>query len=219
MDSFTLLHHVLRLRGPSIIRTIGFDYGQRHRRELDVAAKVCDFLGIERIVVNLTSLRPLLSASALTNPDMLMPEGHYEAASMSQTVVPGRNTIMLSIAMGVAESALGEDDVATVYYGAHSGDHHIYPDCRPKFYDSMRKVFADATEGRVGLEAPFLWGSKTTILRAGQKMGLDYGKTYTCYAGGELACGKCGSCQERLAAFSEIGATDPLDYQSREIFK
>lgn len=210
MDSYTLLHHVLRLPGLSIIRTIGFDYGQRHRKELDAAAKVCDEIGVERIMVDLTGLRPLLATSSLTNPDIAVPEGHYEAPSMAQTVVPGRNTIMLSIAMGVAESALGEGDVATVYYGAHSGDHHIYPDCRPEFFDSMREVFDDATEGRVMLEAPFLWGSKTTILKAGQGMGLDYVKTWTCYAGGERPCGKCGACQERNEAFAAMGMVDPL---------
>jgi 7-cyano-7-deazaguanine synthase len=210
MDSFTLLHYVLRLPGPSIIRTIGFDYGQRNRKELNVAAKVCAELGVERIVVDLTSLRPLLATSALTNPDLETPIGYNEEKTAAQVIVPGRNTIMLAIAMGIAESALKGGDTAVVYYGTHSGSRYTFPDCRPEFFESMREVFSDATEGRVVLEAPFLWGSKTTILQAGKAMGLDYGKTWSCYSDADQPCRKCGACQERAASFAAIGMLDPL---------
>jgi 7-cyano-7-deazaguanine synthase len=115
----------------------------------------------------------------------------------------------ISMAVGYAVS-LGANKV---YYGAHSGDHAIYPDCRPEFVERMNDVCAIANYEAVEIVTPFLHDSKITILSTGLEMGLDYSQTWTCYNGRELACGKCGACQERLEAFAQNGKTDPLDYE------
>jgi 7-cyano-7-deazaguanine synthase len=128
---------------------------------------------------------------------------------MKQTVVPNRNMILLSLAVGYAVSL----DANEVYYGAHSGDHAIYPDCRPEFVHRMNDVCGIANYTPVKIMTPYIDDSKTAILTDGLKMGLDYSQTWTCYNGREKACGKCGACEERLEAFSENNATDPLEYE------
>ena len=220
MDSFTLLNHVdaelNTHKDTETLTAISFNYGQRHSKELAYAAAVCKELHIPQICVDLTGLTRLLSNSSLTNSSIAVPEGHYEAESMKQTVVPGRNTIMLAIAMGIAENAVlttaleGQRARALVYYGAHSGDHHIYPDCRPEFYATMQDAFEEATNRHVSLVAPYINGDKKTILAIGDRLGLDYGKSWTCYKGEERPCGVCGSCQERGEAFAAMGMIDPL---------
>ncbi|HEX7762239.1 MAG TPA: 7-cyano-7-deazaguanine synthase, partial [Cellvibrio sp.] len=138
-----------------------------------------------------------------------VPEGHYAADNMKSTVVPNRNMILLSLAVGYAVSLNAQQ----VYYGAHSGDHFIYPDCRPEFVQKMHDVCQIANYEPVDIVSPYLQQNKIDILRDGLSMGLDYSKTWTCYNGREKACGKCGSCQERLEAFSLNNATDPLPYE------
>ena len=138
-----------------------------------------------------------------------IPEGHYESANMKSTVVPNRNMILLSLAIGYAVDI----GASKVFYGAHSGDHAIYPDCRPDFVHAMNKVAKLANYEPVDIVTPYLNTDKSEILADGLKMGLDYGKTWTCYNGREKACGKCGSCVERLEAFELNNTTDPLAYE------
>jgi 7-cyano-7-deazaguanine synthase len=207
MDSFTVLHHALS-QGYQV-EALSFDYGQRHSKELTFAKQVCGELKIKHHCVDITSINQLLAGSALTS-DIAVPEGHYEEQSMQATVVPNRNMILLSLAVGHAVSI----GAAKVFYGAHSGDHAIYPDCRPEFVEKMNQVCAIANYEAVEIVTPFLHQDKITILKAGMEMGLDYAKTWTCYKGQQLACGKCGSCQERLEAFAANGITDPLPYQA-----
>lgn len=206
MDSYTVLHKALQSHAQ--IAAVSFNYGQRHSKELDVAASVCSTLGIEHKVVDVTSINQLLAGSALTS-DIDVPEGHYEEPSMQQTVVPNRNMILLSLAVGYAVSIGAEK----VYYGAHSGDHAIYPDCRPEFVEKMNAVCQIANYQAVEIATPYLYESKTAILTDGLAMGLDYSNTWTCYNGRERACGKCGACQERLEAFRDNNAVDPLNYE------
>ena len=204
MDSFTLLHY-LRAQG-NVVQCLSFDYGQKHKKELACAQAETTRLGLRHDIVDLGSLTKHLTGSALTDDSVPMPEGHYAADNMKLTVVPGRNTIMLSIAMGIAEAR----ECSHVYYGAHAGDHHIYPDCRPEFFSAMRATYVEATEGKVLLSAPFLHINKSAIVGKGLAMGLDYARSWTCYAGGEHPCGKCGSCSERAEAFADNKAQDPL---------
>ena len=206
MDSFTLLNKVHR--SGTEVYALSFNYGQKHKKELDYAARVCHSLGINHKVVDISSINSLLAGSALTS-EMDMPEGHYEDDNMKQTVVPNRNMILLSLAVGYAVS-LGADQV---YYGAHGGDHAIYPDCRPLFVEKMNDVCAIANYEAVSIDVPYLHNDKTEILRDGLAMGLDYSQTWTCYNGREKACGKCGACQERLEAFRENSVEDPLSYE------
>ncbi|MDI9243704.1 7-cyano-7-deazaguanine synthase QueC [Marinobacter sp. CHS3-4] len=208
MDSYTLLHRALA-QGFDV-HALSFDYGQRHVRELECVREVCQSLSIPHKVVDIRSLNVVMDGSALT-ADVDVPEGHYEEESMKATVVPNRNMILLSLATGYAVTA-GAD---SVWYGAHGGDHAIYPDCRPEFVEKMDAVCRVANYQPVAIEAPFMGADKSQILTEGLNMGLDYSKTWTCYNGRERACGRCGSCVERLEAFAANGVTDPLPYEGQ----
>lgn len=207
MDSYTVLHKAIQ--AGKDVHALTFNYGQRHIKEIDVAAEVCNKLNISHKVVDISAINSLIGGSALTD-DIDVPEGHYAEDNMKATIVPNRNMILLSLAIGYAVS-LGADEV---YYGAHSGDHAIYPDCRPIFVAKMNEVAAIANYEDVRIITPYLHQSKIEILTDGLAMGLDYGETWTCYNGREKACGKCGSCVERLEAFEQNQATDPLSYES-----
>lgn len=206
MDSYTVLHKALA-QGKQPY-ALSFDYGQRHKKELDYAAKVCRQLNVPHKIVDISAINSIVGGSALTS-DIDVPEGHYEEPSMQTTVVPNRNMILLSLAVGYAVSL----DATKVYYGAHSGDHAIYPDCRPEFVEKMNQVCQIANYTPVDIVTPYLYESKIAILTDGLKMGLDYSQTWTCYNGREKACGQCGACQERLEAFAENKVKDPLEYE------
>lgn len=206
MDSFTVLHKAIRAGHE--VYALSFNYGQRHVRELQCAAQVCNELGISHKIVDISAINQLLAGSSLTD-NIDVPEGHYAADNMKSTVVPNRNMILLSLAVGYAVSLNAQQ----VYYGAHSGDHFIYPDCRPEFVQKMHDVCQIANYEPVDIISPYLQQTKIDILRDGLLMELDYSKTWTCYNGREKACGKCGSCQERLEAFSLNNVTDPLSYE------
>lgn len=206
MDSYTVLHKALR--DGKTVHALSFDYGQRHKKELEYAARVCESLHIPHKVVDISAINSLIGGSSLTS-DVAVPEGHYEEPSMKQTVVPNRNMILLSMAVGYAVSLEANE----VYYGAHSGDHAIYPDCRPEFVEKMSDVCRIANYTAVEIVTPYIDVSKTAILTDGLNMGLNYGETWTCYNGREKACGKCGACQERLEAFKDNGLVDPLEYE------
>lgn len=207
MDSFTVLHKALQ-EGKDVL-ALSFNYGQRHVKELDVAANVCKNHNIPHKIVDITAMNDLMSGSSLTD-DIDIPESEYDEASMKSTVVPNRNMILLSLAIGYAVS----NDAGAVYYGAHSGDHDIYPDCRPEFVRQMDVVSKLANYEPVAVHAPYLDVDKNAILTDGLAMGLDYSNTWTCYNGRDKACGKCGACQERLAAFAANGIDDPVAYEN-----
>ncbi|MFM2477440.1 7-cyano-7-deazaguanine synthase QueC [Celerinatantimonas sp. MCCC 1A17872] len=206
MDSYTVLNKALREGYDAYPLT--FDYGQRHKKEIDVARQVTQSLGLEHKVIDITAINQLLQGSSLTS-DIDIPEGHYAEESMKSTVVPNRNMILLSLAIGYAVSI----GASKVYYGAHSGDHAIYPDCRPEFVNKMNDVSQIANYEPVEIVSPYLHQSKIEILKDGLAMGLDYSQTWTCYNGREKACGRCGACQERLEAFAKNGQVDPLEYE------
>jgi 7-cyano-7-deazaguanine synthase len=206
MDSFTVLNRALH-DGKEVF-ALTFDYGQRHVKEIEYASTVCQSLNVNHKVIDISSINQLLAGSSLTD-DIDIPQGHYEAESMKSTVVPNRNMILLSLAVGYAVSV----GASQVYYGAHSGDHAIYPDCRPEFVMKMNEVCKIANYESVEIFSPYLTVTKSDILTDGLKMGLKYHNTWTCYNGREKACGQCGACQERLEAFSDNNVTDPLNYE------
>ncbi|WP_462159779.1 7-cyano-7-deazaguanine synthase QueC [Pseudoalteromonas sp. GB56] len=207
MDSFTVLNKALR-QGHEVY-ALSFNYGQRHVKELEVAKSVCEDLGVNHKIVDISAINQLIGGSSLTD-DIDVPEGHYEEESMKSTIVPNRNMILLSLAVGYAVSL----KASKVFYGAHSGDHAIYPDCRPEFVKKMDDVCRIANYDEVEIVCPYLDNNKIDILTDGLKMGLDYSNTWTCYNGREKACGKCGACQERLEAFALNKAIDPIPYES-----
>ena len=207
MDSFTVLHTALAAGHE--VYALSFNYGQRHVRELDCAAQVCRDLGISHKIIDITAMNELMAGSSLTDTSIAVAEGHYAEASMKSTVVPNRNMILLSLAIGYAVTL----DANAVYYGAHAGDHTVYPDCRPEFVEKMNAVSLIANYQPIPIVAPFLHSNKAQILAAGLALNLDYSHTWTCYVGAEKACGKCGACVERLEAFAANKRADPIAYQ------
>ncbi|MEU2232596.1 7-cyano-7-deazaguanine synthase QueC [Streptomyces vietnamensis] len=194
------------------VSLLSFNYRQRHVKELAHAANLADQLGVSHDIVDLTSLNRILGGSALIDPAIEVPRGHYRAETMRSTVVPNRNAIMLEIAAGAAVAA-GADAVA---FGAHSGDHAIYPDCRPEFFTLIEASMKAGNEGHIvadfQLVAPFLQLTKADIVREGARLGVPFELTWSCYEGGEVHCGACGTCVERREAFDEAGVTDPTVY-------
>ena len=210
MDSVTMLHDLVA-QGHEV-SVVSFNYGQRHLKELEVAKANADKLGLKHKVIDMAFMAQLLDNSALTG-DTDVPEGHYEANNMKLTVVPNRNMTMASIAVGLAVNN-GQEAVAL---GVHSGDHAIYPDCRPEFIKELNDVTQIANYEPITILAPYIDKDKTSIIKRGLEIGVDYSKTWTCYKGLNKACGKCGSCQERLEAFRNNNKEDPVDYETREL--
>ncbi len=203
MDSTTLLYQLLH-EGKEV-KAISFNYGQRHSRELGQAALTCKKLGVEHKIVEMAFMKELISNSSLTG-DIPTPHGHYEAENMKLTVVPNRNMIMASIAIGWAVN-LDYDEVAI---GVHAGDHAIYPDCRPAFVEALRNIAAVANFKPIRIYAPFLNIDKGDIAVIGSHLHVDYSLSHTCYEGTEVPCGLCGACQERKQAFEKAKTNDPL---------
>ena len=194
MDSVTMLYDLVK-QGHDV-KALSFNYGQRHKKELKCAKKVCKKLGVEHKLVKLLSITDLISNSALTG-NVEVPEGHYADESMKLTVVPNRNMIMLSIAIGYAENLKYE----AVAYGNHQGDHAIYPDCRKEFVEALDKASQLGTYNQIKLIGPYTELTKGDIALKGLQLGIKYGKeTWTCYKGEKKPCGKCGSCVEREEA-------------------
>jgi len=213
-DSFTVLHKVMDSGMEPV--AISFAYGQRHSKELMFARAECAKWGIEHKVIDISFLGAMMEGvSALTTESEPVPEGHYEAENMKRTVVPNRNMVLLSIAGAFALSK----GITVMAYGAHQGDHAIYPDCRPAFVSAMQFAFAECDWSPLILEVPFLHEDKRGIYTWGVAHGLDYARAWTCYNGRERACGRCGSCIERLMAFDEIGVEDPLVYEDRNAWR
>lgn len=206
LDSITLLYD----KAETIALAISFDYGQNHaKKELPYAEYHCQKLGIPHITIPLTFMHQYFKSSLLEGAEAI-PEGHYEEENMKSTVVPFRNGIMLAIATGIAES----HELKRVYIANHGGDHTIYPDCRPEFIDAMDKATSAGTFVDVRVEAPYTNISKADIVRRGTAIGIDYAKTWSCYKGSEIHCGKCGTCVERKEAFADAGVEDPTEYEN-----
>jgi 7-cyano-7-deazaguanine synthase len=262
LDSVTMAAHMFDAGFD--VEILSFDYGQRHAKELEYARRFATAFHFPWDCVSLTSLTHLISSSALTDRETLygprkieVPDGHYAEETMKQTVVPNRNMIMLSIAAGVAVTR----QAATIGFGVHSGDHFIYPDCRPSFVFSAGQAIIQGNEGfhnfwavdkpefsdaeKASLKAlgaadglrpaapittPFLYMTKADIAYRAIELGVPFEKTWSCYKGGVVHCGRCGTCVERLEAIhaalgkwkGERHGFDPLDlttYRDTEYWK
>lgn len=214
MDSVTLAYHVKKERDLS--RLISFDYGQRHKKELDYAAITAADLGVEHNIIDISNIAQFLTGSALTD-NIDVPDGHYAAETMRTTVVPNRNAIMLSIAFGIAAG----ENASAVAAAVHAGDHFIYPDCRPEFVDAFRAMQNCALEGmwEVDFYAPYVNQAKADIARAGAELEVPFQKTWSCYKGGELHCGRCGTCVERQEALHLADVVDETTYEDPEYWR
>jgi len=213
MDSTTLLHHVVRDLDYSGVLTLAYDYGQRHRRELECAAWQANAAGAEsHCVVDMSFAGEMLKgATTLVSEGAAVPDlDSLTAGQLDQppTYVPNRNMMLLSIGASYAEGQGIED----VYYGAQAVDEYGYWDCTREFVERLNGVLALNRRDAVRIQAPFLDKKKDGILEIGKRLGVDYGHTWSCYRGGEKACGTCPTCRERLAAFEQAGMADPLAY-------
>lgn len=211
MDSTALAS---TLRGD--FHAVSVNYGQRHgTRELQAARAVADHYGAPHTVVDLSTLRGILGGSALTSADVDVPDGHYAEATMGATVVPNRNAILLMVAVGYAQ-AHGCDRVLTA---VHAGDHPVYPDCRPAFVTAADVAARFGTDGAVRIEAPFVNISKADIAATGAERDAPFHLTWSCYKGGEVHCGTCGTCVERAEAFHLAGVPDPTQYADPDFWR
>jgi 7-cyano-7-deazaguanine synthase len=209
MDSVTLAY-LLASEGNDL-HLLSVDYGQRHRKEIGYAERCAERLGASFEVADISGIGRLLSGSALTD-DVEVPHGHYAAENMAVTVVPNRNAIMLSIAYGVAVA----EEAALVACAVHAGDHYVYPDCRPDFINAFDQMQKKAVEGfgkpNLHLYAPFIDKTKAEVVEIGAALSVPYEETWSCYEGGEVHCGLCGTCNERKEAFELAGVRDPTEY-------
>ncbi len=208
MDSITLLYD----HKDEIALGISFDYGSNHNaREIPYAKMHCERLGIRHITINLDFMHQYFKSSLLEGADAI-PEGHYADDNMKSTVVPFRNGIMLSIAIGIAES----NNLDQVFIANHGGDHTIYPDCRPEFINAIDGAATAGTYNNVRVVAPYTNITKGEIASIGKRLGIDYTETWSCYKGGEKHCGKCGTCEERKEALAAAGIDDHTVYEENQ---
>ena len=202
LDSTTLLYEYK----DSIKLALSFDYGSKHNaREIDFARLNCEKLGIRHMVIPLEFIGQYFRSDLLLSGGDI-PEGSYADENMRSTVVPFRNGIMLSVAIGMAESL----DLDTVLIANHAGDHTIYPDCRPEFIDAIDNAAKTGTYNGVRVVSPYCDITKRDIALRGKELGVDYSLTYSCYNGGEKHCGRCGTCVERKEALEGF---DPTEYE------
>ncbi len=211
IDSSTLLYKMVD-EGFSV-HALTFIYGQRHLKEIKSAEIISHHLGIEHKVVDISSMNELLQGSALTDTSIDVPEvpektEHFD--TLKSTIVPNRNAIFLSIAIGYATSI----EANHVFFGAHFSDRGVYPDCRKEFVQAFEISERLATDNPdLVIDAPFVNSDKSEIVKLGSELGVPFEETWTCYKGGDIHCGACSSCRERKRAFFESGIEDPTGYE------
>ena len=207
MDSVAALYEVLAQH--EVVACVSFDYGAKHNStEIPFAKLHADRNGVHHQIIPLDFIDRLFKSDLLQSGGAI-PDGHYAEASMKQTVVPFRNGIMLAIATGYAESVAAD----ALVIAAHSGDHAIYPDCREPFMQAMATVMSEGTYAKIQLLRPFIATDKAGIAKRGSELGIDFSETWSCYKGGSIHCGVCGTCVERREAFILAALPDPTDYE------
>ena len=213
LDSSTLLYYLLERRKYDEIHCLSFNYGQRHSKELEYAKKIievtCKRFPEKKIIhkiIDISTIHELIAKGALTGEDAL-PQGEmYTSENQKKTIVPNRNMILLSIGAGYAIKI----GAKKVFYGAHSSDYSVYPDCRPEFVKVLNAaLFVGNIWTPVEVEAPFVHMTKADIVKLGLELKIPYQYTWTCYKGGERPCLKCAACLERTEAFMKNNIRDP----------
>ena len=206
LDSTVLLYKLVN-EGYDVT-AVSFNYGQRHTKELEYAAKTCGNLNVKHKLIDISSIVDIFAGSALTDA-VDVPAGHYEEESMKVTVVPNRNSIFLNLAMAYG---IGKR-IYNLSYGAHAGDHEIYPDTRPAFVEAFNKLAKTVDYEPIDVITPFLNIRKEDIVKEGARLGVPFNNTWSCYSGGKIHCGVCGTCTERKEAFQLAGIEDPTEYE------
>ena len=208
MDSVAALYDTLE--DTPVVAALSFHYGSKHNdKEIPFAAHHAGKVGVPHLVIPLDFIGKYFASDLLASGGDI-PKGHYEEASMKQTVVPFRNGIMLAVAAGFAESR----EAQGLVIAAHAGDHAVYPDCREAFMQSMGAAIGAGTYANIELVRPFIHLTKAQIAARGAELGVDFAWTWSCYEGREMHCGECGTCVERREAFLLSGVPDPTVYES-----
>lgn len=216
VDSTTCLAEAVSEFGAENVVTLSMFYGQKHSRELSAARAVAAHFGVKHLELDMAAVFAGSNCSLLSHSDREIPHEDYAEQLASQngapvtTYVPFRNGLFIAAAASVAEA----EGCAAIYYGAHSDDAagSAYPDCSPAFYAAMNQAIMEGTGGNVRLVAPFVEQNKAGVVAEGLRLGAPYELTWSCYEGGEVACGVCGTCRDRLAAFAANGVADPVIY-------
>lgn len=191
------------------LRSLTFDYGQRHRKEIESARVLSYEIGAENRVISLSGL--LSGSSLIAGAPEPVPDGHYADPSMKATIVNGRNLMFASAAISACQPG------DTLWFGVHAGDRFVYPDCRPEFWDRLQGLARDAYG--VDIHTPFLDDTKAEIVKVGAESGVPFDLTWSCYKGGDLHCGTCGTCVERAEAFHLAEVPDPTEYADSDFWK
>jgi 7-cyano-7-deazaguanine synthase len=206
MDSITVFHQTMGEH--EVVAALSFDYGAKHNGcEIPFAKLHAMRAGVKHQMIDLSFINECFTSDLLESGGEI-PDGHYADDMMKRTVVPFRNGIMLAVACGFAESVGAE----ALVIAAHSGDHAIYPDCREPFMVGMGMAMEEGSYARIQLLRPFIAMDKTAIARRGAELGIDFAETWSCYKGGVIHCGTCGTCVERREAFTLAGLKDPTAY-------
>lgn len=210
LDSSTLLHYIKHLNVHDEIYAITYFYGQRHVKEIECAEHQAQIVGVkEHKIIDISFLGQMFKGSALTDLTVEVPGAESIGDPQPKSYFFNRNMILLSIAIGYAES-IGAD---VVYYGAQKQDIYSYWDTVPEFVDRVNKVLDLNRKNKISVVAPFVNMKKTEVLEIGCSLSIDYSKTWTCYSGREKACGKCLTCMERMKSFQDLNLKDPLEYE------
>jgi 7-cyano-7-deazaguanine synthase len=215
IDSTTCLHIANHeFRGP--LTGVSIDYGQRHKKEIEYAKALCKELIIPHRTIDLQDIIP---STMLTNENKTIPSVSYEEIEgISPTYVPYRNGFMLSavasLAQGSFQSHENSEPEWAIYFGAHAEDAHnwAYPDCTPEFIGAMANAIYIGTYRTIRLHTPLQWLTKAEIIEKGDKLGVDWSMTWSCYKGETLHCGICPTCRARKKAFVNADVTDPTEY-------
>lgn len=213
MDSTTALTLATQSPDARRVYAVGVNYGQRHVKELQAAETIRAALGVRSLTLDLTGYGRSVT-SALTTGGIPVPDGHYAADNMAVTVVPGRNAVMLTALAGMAASLTEESENVNLVAAVHAGDHAIYRDCRPEFIAAIQNAIRTGVGDNISVWAPFVHQTKTDIARTAAAIGAPVGLSWSCYKGGEVHCGTCGTCVERKEAFRNAGLADPTEYAS-----
>jgi 7-cyano-7-deazaguanine synthase len=219
LDSVTLAYYLAHYHRAHPLVLVSVDYGQRHRKELEYAKLCATRVGAAKhFILPMASLRAVLGSGALVS-DRPTPHGHYADPAMALTVVANRNMVLLALAVGVA-IAEGASQVATA---VHAGDYAIYPDCRPEFIEAMNHAVKLGNAGHLAADfritAPFIYSTKDLIARHAAALGVPIDQTWSCYEGGDIHCGRCGTCVERQEALTEAGVHDPTHYRDPDFWR
>lgn len=213
LDSAVAMYTAINEVGAENVSAVTFNYGQRHNKELECAKKLTADKNIQHCILDMSVIGNQIFSGALMDANAELPTGKYADDNLQDTVVPNRNMIMISLAAAFAIKF----EASEIWYGAHAGDHQNYPDCRPVFIEALRNVLAVCHFQPIELVAPFYEATKAAIVHQGLGLNVPFEDTWSCYEGGELSCGECTTCNDRLEAFEKNGVDDPIKYAIDEV--